>query len=693
MPKGKEKDAEKEPRSKYDPDDVAAFVDALEAADETPPDDDQTSDDESAEDATDAGAVPEVSVRSGRHVPVAVEASSDDQMATNQPPAEELHRVLATHHDGTPPEEMKKLTSSSRRHFPWGWTIGILVLLAAASVGGFFWFNRTAKFSGSRIDLQIKSNSHIASGNDVTLTLQYQNAEPIDVTNSELTVEYPDGFTYRRSSAPATNDFHNAFSLGTLKSGRAGQLTITGTVVGAVDSTRTFTATLTYRPANFNSDFQQKTSITVTISSSILSLGLSGPTKMAPNATGTWTITYANTSDRDLENIEIDATYPDGFAVATTNPAATEHSSLWRLPKIGHGQKGTITFTGKATGSIGDSLEFKAGIGVVGTGDTIDLQDQQTLLAILVNTGLSASIAANGVTDNSVIAPGDTVNYAVQVTNKSDVEVADVTVAATLDGAALDMSQLTNTDKAVVKNQTLTWTKNEFAGLALIKPGQDITFHFSVGTKTALAVAKDSDRDQHLTAAANVTAPALAVNAGSAPAQATLLTKISTVMAMKAEARYYSEQGAPLGSGPIPPAVGQTTSYRVYWSVTNTTSDAANLSVSTTLPVTVYWTGQNVSRDAGDIAFDATTRTVRWTLNKVPAGTGSRLPTLTASFEVSITPTTDQVGSVVVLTDTTTATAQDSYGGQPLTATQPSLTSAVPTDAKAGGEGTVVAGT
>jgi hypothetical protein len=110
------------------------------------------------------------------------------------------------------------------------------------------------------------------------------------------------------------------------------------------------------------------------------------------------------------------------------------------------------------------------------------------------------------------------------------------------------------------------------------------------------------------------------------------------------------------------------------------------------LPTNVYWTGQNVGRDAGDIAFDAASRTVTWTINKVPAGTGARLPALTAHFEVSITPTADQIGNDVVLTDQATVAATDSATSQALTSTLPSLTTDVPNDPQAGGEGKVVAG-
>lgn len=213
---------------------------------------------------------------------------------------------------------------------------------------------------------------------------------------------------------------------------------------------------------------------------------------------------------------------------------------------------------------------------------------------------------------------------------------------------------------------------------------------FSVDTVDLLTVENDADINPTVTAEAAVTSPDLpSLPENSSPT--TMVTKIAAVFKFDAEARYYNDAGAALGAGPIPPVVGGTTSYRVYWRVTNTTSDASDLTLTTTLPSHVFWTGKNISRDAGDISFNAAKRTVTWTLNKVPASTGSRLPTLNAAFEVSITPTSSQIGADVVLSPSATATATDSWTGRSIEITEPTLTTDLPTDPEAAGEGVVQA--
>jgi hypothetical protein len=206
-----------------------------------------------------------------------------------------------------------------------------------------------------------------------------------------------------------------------------------------------------------------------------------------------------------------------------------------------------------------------------------------------------------------------------------------------------------------------------------------------------LPIKVDADRDQHVTLTLSVSAPGLSTNSNSSTPPTTVVTKIATVAGVTTDARMYDNQKTLVGSGPVPPVVGSTTTYRITWTVTNTTSDATAMTVTGRLPNSVLWTGKNLSRDAGDLTFDPSTRQVTWTLNTLPAGTGSRLPNLTAHFEVSITPTADQVGTVPILMETTNLTATDGYSKQALTQSAATVTTDIPNDPKVANQGTVAA--
>lgn len=588
------------------------------------------------------------------------------------------------------PKDMGTLVKA-KRSFPWGIVIGIVALLAVVSVAGFFVFNRAKKFTNTNVQLQFTSATTATSGSTMTLTVEYQNLEPVDITQAQLALLYPDGFTYSSSTPTASTDLHNTFSLGTIRSGQAGKVIIQGTLLGALQEKATFSATLTYRPSTFNSDFQQKANTEITISSSILQLSITGPTQLAPSANGSWTISYANTSDHDASNVLIQATLPDSFTLTSAKPTADSGTSGWTLASVKQGAKGTIVFNGTVNGVVGDTLPFKVTAGLVGVGGKIEPQDEQSLLVVLVKTGMSVSVAVNGSTDPVTVVPGDALNYSVRVTNSSDLELTNVTLTAKLEGAGIDTTKIANDSNGTVSGTTFTWTKDNLAALGSFKPGQSATLSFGVGTLAKIPMTADGDRDQKVTLTVNLSAPGLANNTNSSAQTATVVSKIATIVGVSTDARLYDDTSVLVGSGTVPPTVGKTTTFRVTWAVTNTTSDASTMVVTGRLPNSVLWTGKNIGRDAGDIVFDPATRIVQWTLNTLPAGTGGRVPKLTAHFDVSITPTADQVGSVPILVETTSFSATDSYSKQPLTATAATVTTDIPNDPKSANQGTVVA--
>jgi hypothetical protein len=255
-------------------------------------------------------------------------------------------------------------------------------------------------------------------------------------------------------------------------------------------------------------------------------------------------------------------------------------------------------------------------------------------------------------------------------------------------GGVGDITKAQNSWGATVKNGTISWDKKTLPSLATIQTGDTVTISLTVPTAIPTPVQKDADRNPSLTLSTLITTPSLPAEVTKTPS--VLIAKVQTTMKVSADARMYDDNEVLVGSGPVPPKVGQTTAYRVTLSATTTTSDLQDVTVTATLPTSAFWTGKHVGADAGSISFDPTTRTVTWKITKLPGGTGSRYPIVKATFEVSITPTSDQVGSIVVLTNSGTISGTDSWTTKALSDTLSSLTSDVPNDPHAAGEGKVV---
>ena len=149
-------------------------------------------------------------------------------------------------------------------------------------------------------------------------------------------------------------------------------------------------------------------------------------------------------------------------------------------------------------------------------------------------------------------------------------------------------------------------------------------------------------------------------------------------------ARYHDEDGNPLASGPLPPKVGQTTTYRVFWEVRNSLHDLHKGSTTANLPPGIIWTGNSAS-DIGTIIFDETTRLVTWNIDGLPAS----IPRVGAWFDVSVTPQSSDVGTFVKLINPIAFEITDKETDDTIHASTPILDTEIPQDQFAKGKGTV----
>jgi hypothetical protein len=133
-------------------------------------------------------------------------------------------------------------------------------------------------------------------------------------------------------------------------------------------------------------------------------------------------------------------------------------------------------------------------------------------------------------------------------------------------------------------------------------------------------------------------------------------------------AKSYRNVGSLTNIGPIPPRSDVASSYTLTWTLTNTSNDLKDTTVSATLPVGVVWNNET-SPSSERITYASDSRTVIWNVGNVSAGTGYNYSPKTVSFKVIITPSVNQVGSTPELLTNITATANDTYAASPLTTT------------------------
>lgn len=568
--------------------------------------------------------------------------------------------------------------------------VGALVtglVMAAAVWAGVFFFSKTSGFTGDNVQLSIESADGLTAGAEADVVIRYKNGEHVPLAQASIELKVPDGFRIVGSEPAAAQD--GSWPIGAIAPGGEGAITLHGDVRRELDAALTFEATLDYKPADFNSDFQKVASHTVVVKDSVLKLNGTGPEQLTPGDDIAFIFDYENVSDKDLEQVRLVADAPDGFIFASAEPAADQDVAMrWTFDKIPAHGKGTVTVKGTFAATSRGPKSMTARMGFIdGQGAVIAMAQAEAKTEVL-KSNLDLSLIVNGSDTPTPASFGDTMFFAIRYENAGDVPLKDVTISAKLPSepdAILDWVAIKDDLQGKRSGTTLTWTKKELPALAILAAGDKGEIDFSIPlVRKPLSDSKVTDYVVHAMASAligKVGTVSGSREVDTAPFDVHLLSDVS----FEAMGRYFTEDGTPLGSGPLPPQVQQKTVYRVFWTIRNTLHELTNLSASTVLPQGVKWTGVQRQVDAGTLSFDETGRQATWRLNRMPTSVAS----IVVSFDVELTPEFEDIGKILDLTGDNRLEAFDKDVGAVILKTAPPIGTDLIGDDTAAGKGVV----
>lgn len=616
------------------------------------------------------------------------ETEKDDHEAARDKTLANLYDVPETERD------LAALNRARHRRLPWWGIVAIIagVLLVTAATGFWFFTARGKKISTSSMTASFQVPANVASGAPVDIILTAKNTGRVELRDVEFTAQLPEGAALVSSTPAPQIDRPTTWSVSTIAPNADTQLAFHIRFSGAVDDVQQVRGTFTYRPSNTSATFSQNVQADVHLTASLLDLKLDGPLQVTPDheVTYTATVSLVESASPAPKEIEVSADLPDGFTVSKATPEAVETNRRWRFRSITTAKPVKVSLTGKISGDAKDLRELRMNVGIVEADGTISSQDEASLIIVLVNSAVSVSLTSGDAAAPTVNV-GSPLPLTLSITNSSELELADATVNLTVVGRVADLAQLSANPTGTKSKGTLTWTKQQVPALASLKPGDKVDVTITVPTLSSFIPAR-TDRNLTITANAAVTSPSLAAaGAATNTPQATIIAKVNSVLTLTSIGRYFSEAGTAVGSGPLPPEVGKTTTYRITWTVSNAYNDVADTQVSAILPPESFWTGTQSTTSTGNLVFDPLSRTATWTIGRLAAGsTGNGV--VTASFEVAMTPTASQAGQLLALVDAATVRATDTFTTTVLKQTATAVTSDLSNDPLAQGKGIVVSG-
>jgi len=457
-----------------------------------------------------------------------------------------------------------------------------------------------------------------------------------------------------------------------MPSGDQRELHVRGQLVGEQNETATAKADILVTPINFPSGrFLKTTVLATTITALPLEVSLEIPKDAASGERVLASVSVRNLSSNTLsgiylklkpaENIELDVEDTD-FSVGFSSLA-----NEWRLKSLDplEGEEFTLVFY--LSGQPGETriIDFEAGIR---QDDEEFMQRELTHVLTVSASEVLVEQAYNGNTGPVVVEAGETVEGEVRYSNVGTIGLKDVIVKVAFEGVGFDPASLqlqggsyNSADRAV------TWSAATVPDLAVVQPQQEgvIAYSFTILPTDKYPASGEGSKNNVIVSVATVDSPDIPTPVGGEKKVVSDRAVISVKTNLDVEVGALYDDGR-LGlnsSGPLPPKVGETTSYTVRWRVGTTLNDVSDVRLVAVLPDGVSYTGQSY-KTSGDMVFNERTGELVWTLPFIEAGVGRVKPPEELHVQVSVTPGEDLRGDDIAFLNKVEVGATDQFVDQ-----------------------------
>lgn len=547
----------------------------------------------------------------------------------------------------------------------------------------------------SVVNIATTSPQEIVSGETTTFAIAYSNDSPQTLGCAQLRVRLPEGTVvtdfvetadeehkYCLAAGERTHaervpgeDGIYVFHIGDLAPHAKDTLTLKARTYGASGSLKILSSELTYWELARTAPTRVSSRTEWRVARSVLQLAVAAPKDLVRGRQTAVTVAYANRGDAALRGVRLAVDVPSDFTVSGASPALGKGRE-WRLGDLAAGDGGTVTLYGSFSARPGTppapTFAFR---GLAEDGGVVLLDEvRHNADPLAGDIEFSHDVTQPG--GRTALLPGEPVTVAVRYRNRGTSTLNRLHVELFADRRLL----------AGATPENLAWD------VEAVPPGASGELTATLSVKDVIdAATLGPDGEPHLVIAA--TGSYVVGDDTTRPVRvdsATTDFPIATRLTVAAAGFYFTKDGDQVGLGPLPPKAGETTKYRVFLHLKNTTGGADNVRVEGYLPANVSWTGKYSVTSGQAIDFFPTTGRIRWDVGRVPAytdGTGSGIG---ASFEVALAPTADDAGTTPTLIKDVALTADDELTGLTLHASAGAVTTDLQFDARAGEKGTVV---
>jgi len=554
---------------------------------------------------------------------------------------------------------------------------GIWALAIFLIVAGFFFWRGMTSFDTDDVKFEIEGAERIISGDEVKYIVRYKNETKLPLNNLQLIFRFPE------DSIPSDNEgLIKTLELESLAVGQEEEIELPARIIGLKEEKKEAWAELFYTPGDLSSRFSNKAKFETEIISVPFILNFDLPERLVDGQSFSFSLIYSNQSDVSFDDLEIEMEYPTGFIFESSQPSPLREDDLWQINQLMAGEQNKIFIKGTLSGTEGENKLFRANLGISEDDQFIPYAQTADATQISVSP-LSVSQEVNQ-SSEYIAQSGQRLNYRIKYKNTTDIGIEDVVITSKLEGQALDLASLEPRNGSYDGvNQIIAWNASNLPDLEYLGPHQEGEVEFSIDIKKSLPINSYADKNFAVTNTVEIDSDKvpLSLERIDISGESKSVTKISSDLTFQTQVFYNDDSIS--NSGPIPPKVGQKTTYTVKWRVVNKYNDLSGVRVEAYLPPHVKWEGRTSPSNA-NLSYSPSTGQIAWDIGSLPAGIGVLSPVKQIAFQVSITPGTANIGDAMELIGQSKIAGQDTFTGAELTQTTRSIDTNLPDDPTVG---------
>ncbi|NQV11751.1 hypothetical protein HQ524_00150 [Candidatus Uhrbacteria bacterium] len=561
-------------------------------------------------------------------------------------------------------------------------TLLVLIAVAAGLAGTVLLNNPFSDGQQDALTFDINTPEEgIVSGKMTEITIPYNNPGNVPLADVEITLHLPENFVLNRTLPDPIEQDPLEWKIGSLAPNEHGEILVEGTFYEKPGSAVTIQTISRYTPANFSSPFEDIESDSFIIEESVFATAIDGPDRSIPGESQEYRITVEHNNEGETVNgLELRLELPQGFVINTSSVETSEENQpIWVIPALSSEEKFEMTVSGSFASDVQGEQELSSVVGINLNNKFVE-QARSSFTSTVLASDFALSLIVNGRTGDSIILPGDDIIVNVSLDNRGEESAEEITIELFVDEgmSRLNLAEREGIPKGDVHGNKINWDDTDLSRLETLRGGEDASIDLAIPTND------DGPTIIELRAEARITSiGGLEIN--SKIESTTIVIQIASDIRATSDAMYYDDTGSKVGSGSMPPQVGQETTYRVTWSVANALNDVENLVMVAPIPSDSTWGGL-VSSSVGTLHYDSVAKRVRWSVGNLNAG--SEQPV--AIFDMKVNPSSADVGTFLDLLGPSSATAFDTVTGSQVSTSASALTSELPNDIFAENKGVVV---